>query len=64
VYSAVLTMVPVVQLALLAALSQAQPSDNVAFGYRGMNRLASRTQDGTTVKFEYDAEDALVAIHN
>jgi YD repeat-containing protein len=27
-------------------------------------RHPSRTQEGTTVKFEYDKEDALVAIHN
>jgi len=37
---------------------------DVQFTYRGMGRLASRTQEGTTVKFEYDKEDALVAIHN
>jgi len=37
---------------------------DVQFTCRGMGRLASRTQEGTTVTFEYDKEDALVAIHN
>jgi RHS repeat-associated protein len=37
---------------------------DVNFTYQGMGRLASRTQEGTTVKFEYDSEEALVAIHN
>jgi len=37
---------------------------DVKFTYRGMGRLASRTQDGTTVKFDYDGEESLVAIHN
>jgi len=37
---------------------------DVQFTCRGMGRLASRTQEGTTVKFECDKEDALVAIHN
>lgn len=37
---------------------------DVTFTYRGMSRLATRTQDGTTVRFEYDSEDALVAIAN
>ena len=37
---------------------------DVQFAYRGMGRLATRTQEGTTVKFEYDTEEALVAIHN
>jgi len=37
---------------------------DVQFTYPGMGRLASRTQEGRTVKFEYDKEDALVAIHD
>jgi len=37
---------------------------DVKFAYQGMGRLASRTQEGTTVKFEYDREESLVAIHN
>jgi YD repeat-containing protein len=37
---------------------------DVKFTYRGMGRLASRTQEGTTVTFDYDTEDALVALHN
>jgi RHS repeat-associated protein len=37
---------------------------DVKFAYQGMGRLASRTQEGTTVKFEYDSEESLVAIHN
>ena len=37
---------------------------DVQFTYRGMGRLASRTQEGTTVAFEYDTEESLVAIHN
>jgi len=37
---------------------------NVQFTYRGMNRLASRTEAGTTVEFVYDTEDQLIAIQN
>ncbi len=37
---------------------------DVKFAYQGMGRLASRTQEGTTVAFEYDTEESLVAIHN
>ncbi len=37
---------------------------DVRFAYQGMGRLASRTQEGTTVAFEYDSEESLVAIHN
>jgi RHS repeat-associated protein len=37
---------------------------DVKFAYQGMGRLASRTQEGTTVKFEHDSEESLVAIHN
>lgn len=37
---------------------------DVAFRYRGMGRLAARTQAGTTVEFEYDTEEQLVAIRN
>ena len=37
---------------------------DVKFAYQGMGRLASRTQEGTTVKFKYDTEESLVAIHN
>lgn len=37
---------------------------DVQFQYRGMGRLVSRTQGGTTVKFEYDTEEQLKAITN
>jgi RHS repeat-associated protein len=37
---------------------------DVRFTYRGMGRLASRTEAGTTVAFEYDTEEQLVAIRN
>lgn len=37
---------------------------DVQFQYLGMDRLASRTQGGTTVKFEYDTEEQLKAIIN
>ncbi len=37
---------------------------DVKFSYQGMGRLASRTQESTTVTFEYDREESLVAIHN
>jgi RHS repeat-associated protein len=37
---------------------------DVRFGYRGMGRLISRTEAGTTVAFEYDTEEQLVAIRN
>lgn len=37
---------------------------NVIFSYQGMGRLATRSQAGTTVRFEYDTEEQLVAIHN
>ncbi|MFO7179507.1 MAG: DUF6531 domain-containing protein, partial [Pseudomonadota bacterium] len=37
---------------------------DVGFSYQGMGRLAARTQAGTTVRFEYDTEEQLVAIHN
>jgi RHS repeat-associated protein len=37
---------------------------DVAFKYTGMNRLLSRTQAGTTVRFAYDTEEQLVAIYN
>jgi RHS repeat-associated protein len=37
---------------------------DVRFGYRGIGRVASRTEAGTTVVFEYDTEDQLVAIRN
>ncbi len=36
----------------------------VAFTYRGMNRLASRSEAGTTIEFHYDTEDQLVGIKN
>ncbi|MGD0837244.1 MAG: DUF6531 domain-containing protein, partial [Polyangia bacterium] len=37
---------------------------SVAMTYRGMRRLASRTQDGVTVRFRYDTEDQMVAVEN
>jgi len=37
---------------------------DVAFAYQGMGRLASRTQAGTTVRFEYDTEEQLTGIVN
>ncbi len=37
---------------------------DVRFTYRGMGRLASRSEGGTTVAFEYDSEEQLVAIRN
>jgi YD repeat-containing protein len=37
---------------------------DVTFEYRGMNRLAARTQAGTRVEFHYDTEDQLTAIKN
>jgi RHS repeat-associated protein len=37
---------------------------DVRFQYRGMGRLASRSQGGTTVKFAYDTEEQLKAITN
>ena len=36
----------------------------VAMDYIGMGRLASRTQAGTTIRFEYDREEQLIAISN
>ena len=32
--------------------------------YRGMSQLVSRTQAGTSIKFEYDTEEQLAAIYN
>lgn len=37
---------------------------DVKLAYQGMGRLASRTQAGTTVRFEYDTEEQLVGIVN
>ncbi len=37
---------------------------DVRFTYRGMGRLASRAEAGTTVAFDYDTEEQLVAIRN
>lgn len=37
---------------------------DVTFSYRGMNRLASRSEAGTTVEFHYDTEDQLLGIKN
>jgi RHS repeat-associated protein len=37
---------------------------DVHFTYIGMNRLASRSEAGTTVRFEYDSEERLIAIIN
>lgn len=37
---------------------------DVAFEYRGMDRLAARSQAGARVEFHYDTEEQLVAIKN
>lgn len=37
---------------------------DVTFTYQGMGRLATRTQAGTTVQFEYDTEEQLTGIVN
>ncbi|WLQ16197.1 DUF6531 domain-containing protein [Hahella aquimaris] len=37
---------------------------DVHFTYQGMGRIASRTQAGTTIQFEYDTEEQLTAITN
>jgi RHS repeat-associated protein len=37
---------------------------DVGFSYQGMGRLATRTQAGTTVRFEYDTEEQLTGIVN
>ena len=37
---------------------------DVEFKYSGMNRLAARKQSGTVVRFAYDSEEQLTAIHN
>jgi RHS repeat-associated protein len=37
---------------------------DVSFAYQGMNRLAERSQAGTTVRFEYDTEERLVGVLN
>jgi RHS repeat-associated protein len=37
---------------------------DVRFEYSGMGRLASRTQAGTTVRFEYDTEERLTGVVN
>jgi len=37
---------------------------DVQMQYQGMGRLASRSQGGTTIKFEYDTEEQLKAIVN
>lgn len=37
---------------------------DVVMDYIGMGRLASRTQAGTTIRFEYDREEQLIAIMN
>jgi YD repeat-containing protein len=37
---------------------------DIVFGYRGMNRLVSRWEAGTTVRFAYDTEEQLIAIQN
>lgn len=37
---------------------------DVKLAYQGMGRLSSRTQAGTTVRFEYDTEEQLVGIVN
>jgi len=37
---------------------------DIVMTYQGMNKLASRTVGGTTVRYEYDAEERLVAVIN
>lgn len=37
---------------------------DVVMDYSGMGRLTSRTQAGTTIRFEYDREEQLIAIIN
>lgn len=37
---------------------------DVRFAYQGMGRMASRSEAGTTVRFEYDTEEQLVGILN
>lgn len=37
---------------------------DVSFAYQGMNKLASRSIGGTTVRFEYDKEERLTAVTN
>lgn len=37
---------------------------DVQFEYQGLGRMVSRSQAGTTVRFEYDTEDQLKAISN
>jgi YD repeat-containing protein len=37
---------------------------DVRFAYSGMNRLASRREAGTTLRFEYDTEEQLIGITN
>ncbi len=37
---------------------------DVRFEYRGMNRLAARSEAGTRVEFHYDTEDRLIGIKN
>jgi len=37
---------------------------DVRFTYVGLSRLASRSEAGTTVRFEYDSEEQLIAIAN
>ena len=37
---------------------------DVRFSYCGLGRLASRTEAGVSVRFEYDTEERLVAIHD
>lgn len=36
----------------------------VRFSYRGVNKLASRTENGATLRFSYDTEDQLRAVFN
>ena len=36
----------------------------VRFAYRGVNKLASRTENGATLRFSYDTEDQLRAVFN
>ncbi|MEY4579907.1 MAG: hypothetical protein RL701_4610 [Pseudomonadota bacterium] len=38
--------------------------NDVSFSYQGMGRLASRSQAGTKVRFDYDTEEQLIGIIN
>jgi len=45
-------------------LSARDRQQDVRFTYQGLGRLRSRTEAGTTVEFEYDRDERLIAIRN